>query len=1065
MSNKWFIIFILLFLVHLISISSARVCLEGKFGWHCKFSCYCAEGDCDFDTGYCPLGCKKNRYGPGCQLLSVYRYSKLAHGYLGNTDRTESGKQCVPWNSTVFVEFYGLKASYFPDKEIPGAVCRNPQDQSLDKLGLIDKGPWCFTNYIENSNYMDSCNLPLRGCDPGRFGEMCEFECHCMNEEPCSQLGSCSRGCHPGWMNTTCQTRCESGHYGDGCKSTCGHCKLAPCEFEFGDCEGGCSAGWKGKLCKTGCDPGEYGENCQEACGACIGGTCDSHTGQCIRGCQDGYTGTLCKTECEPGRYGTNCSGVCGHCLSGSCHFVSGACVGGCSPGWQGEKCQEACDDFAYGENCSSKCGACRGLTPCDKETGLCTEGCEPEFVGELCLDLAPPIKLPQNSSLGSALGGVAAVLIIIAIAFVVFILIRRRRKRKDPLSMKLKTDEERKSTDFPPSKETDGLIANESSMSDHLDDTDPNLNEPIYANVNSKKQSSPVKLVDLFDYIRENKKNECEGFKKEFNELPHGLMALCDEARKPANKPKNRYGNITAYDHSRVVLDPLPNDPNSDYINANFVDGYNRKEAYIASQGPTKVMIRDFWRMVWQKRVCKIVMLTNLMEACKKKCEQYWSEEGAAKYGDISVEMLDTALFNDFTIRTFKVAANGSSRIVKQFHFTSWSDHGALIYPTPLLTFRRKVRMYSPDSTAPVIVHCSAGIGRSGTYIALDYLLDQAKNESIVDILKCAQLMRANRINMIQTWEQYVFVYETLLEASLAGETTIPHSAFRAQYEELCKQAEDGAPTQMEKQFQVLQKLTTGIDSAQFKEALEPENVSKNRVKNILPARRCRPNLYTQVEGCNNYINAMFLPGYIHRDSFIVTQMPLPNTVADFWRMLYDYNSHTVVMLNEFDRNDKSCALYWPEEYGYTVEYDPLSIELLSSTEDNNVSIRIFKLSNRIKKEERAIKQFQLKTWTENQIVPSNPDAMMQVIEMVYDWMKQNGKGPITVHCMNGAKKSGLFCGINLMFERMQRDHEVDVFQTLKTIRVNRPQFIEDSEQYQFCYQMALKYLDYNDL
>lgn len=95
--------------------------------------------------------------------VSVYRYSKLAHGYLGNTDRTESGKQCVPWNSTVFVEFYGLKASYFPDKEIPGAVCRNPQDQSLDKLGLIDKGPWCFTNYIENSNYMDSCNLPLRG--------------------------------------------------------------------------------------------------------------------------------------------------------------------------------------------------------------------------------------------------------------------------------------------------------------------------------------------------------------------------------------------------------------------------------------------------------------------------------------------------------------------------------------------------------------------------------------------------------------------------------------------------------------------------------------------------------------------------------------------------------------------------------------------------------------------------------------------------------------------------------------------------------------------------------------
>lgn len=95
--------------------------------------------------------------------MSVYRYSKLAHGYLGNADRTESGKQCVLWNNTVFVEFYGLKASNFPDKEIPGAVCRNPQDQSLNKLGLTDKGPWCFTNYIEDSTYMDTCDLPLRG--------------------------------------------------------------------------------------------------------------------------------------------------------------------------------------------------------------------------------------------------------------------------------------------------------------------------------------------------------------------------------------------------------------------------------------------------------------------------------------------------------------------------------------------------------------------------------------------------------------------------------------------------------------------------------------------------------------------------------------------------------------------------------------------------------------------------------------------------------------------------------------------------------------------------------------
>ncbi|XP_052709180.1 scavenger receptor class F member 1-like [Crassostrea angulata] len=232
-------------------IKTAQVCPLGKFGWHCKFSCFCAGGDCDSDTGHCPSGCKNDRYGPGCQLLSVYRYSKLAHGYLENMDRTESGKQCVQGNSTVFVKCYGLHASYFPDKKIPGAVCRNMLDKVLNRLGPKDKGPWCFTNYSEDSNFMESCDLPLQGCDPGKFGEMCEFECHCKNEEPCFYLGSCPHGCHPGWMNTTCQTKCESGRYGDGCNSNCGECKSGPCNIETGECEGGCAAGWKGALCKT----------------------------------------------------------------------------------------------------------------------------------------------------------------------------------------------------------------------------------------------------------------------------------------------------------------------------------------------------------------------------------------------------------------------------------------------------------------------------------------------------------------------------------------------------------------------------------------------------------------------------------------------------------------------------------------------------------------------------------------------------------------------------------------------------------------------------------------------
>lgn len=618
-----------------------------------------------------------------------------------------------------------------------------------------------------------------------------------------------------------------------------------------------------------------------------------------------------------------------------------------------------------------------------------------------------------------------------------------------------------------------DGFIQNErcelladsriETLQKEIEDNNKNeeMAEPIYANLNGRKQSSPVKLEDLHAYIVKNKENNCDGFRKEFEELPMGLLALCEVARRPENKAKNRYGNIVAYDHSRVVLEPLLNEPYSDYVNASFMDGYNKPKAFVASQGPNKMMIRDFWRMVWQQRVSKIVMLTNLVEACKKKCEQYWPDDGTMKYGDVTVRIVDTAKYTDFIIRTFEISKDDNSRIVKQFHFCTWSDHGAPTYPTTLLAFRRKVQSFNPESTAPILCHCSAGIGRTGTYIGLHYLLDQAMAEGQVDVLQAAHNMRSNRVNMIQTCEQYIFVYDALLEAIKAKDTTIPKSSFRAAFEEM-SQNENGNETSLEKQYEIVQLLSPTIDRSECSAALMEENLGKNRFRNVLPVNRSRPFLYTPVDGCNDYINAVFLSSYTQKDRFIVTQMPLPNTVADFWRMIYDYNSDAIVMLNEFDRNDKSCALYWPEEYGYTEEHGPLSVELLSSSDvDPDVTLRIFKLSHMGKGEERAVKQFMFKSWPDYKMLPNSVTSLLRLHRQVTDWYKQNGKGPVTIHCMNGASKSGILVATSLILERLELDLEVDVYQAVKQIRINRPQFIESFEQYQFLYQMVLEYLD----
>lgn len=719
------------------------------------------------------------------------------------------------------------------------------------------------------------------------------------------------------------------------------------------------------------------------------------------------------------------------------------------------------CEDHYYGDGCMHMCGWCKNNGTCNKASGNCLYGCSDGYIGSDCRT-AMVAAADKSVSWGIGAAVAAFVVVILIICIIVY---KRRRNKKMNVSKNYMQDVKEDGCNNVQNERCmllgDSRIEQTQLTEIQENSRNEEISEPIYVNVNGRKQTAPVKLEDLHAYILKNKENNCDGFRKEFEELPMGLLALCEVARRPENKAKNRYGNIVAYDHSRVVLEPLTNETNSDYVNASFMDGYNRPKAFIASQGPNKLMIRDFWRMVWQQRVSKIVMLTNLVEACKKKCEQYWPDEGTMKYGDVNVRIVDTAKYTDFIIRTFEISKDDNSRIVKQFHFCTWSDHGAPTYPTTLLAFRRKVQSFNPESAGPILCHCSAGIGRTGTYIGLHYLLDQALTEGQVDVLQAAHIMRGNRVNMIQTCEQYIFVYDALLEAIIAKDTTISKSSFRATFEEM-SQNEDGSETLLEKQYDTVQLLSPTIDRSECTAALSEENMGKNRFKNVLPANRCRPFLYTPIDGCNDYINAVFLSGYTQKDRFLVTQMPLPNTVADFWRMLYDYNSDAIVMLNEFDRNDKSCALYWPEEYGYTEEHGPLSVELLSSSDvDPDVTIRIFKLSHLGRGEERAVKQFMFKSWPDYQVLPNSVTSLLRLHRMVTDWYKQNGKGPVTIHCMNGASKSGILAAVCLILERLELDLEVDVYQAVKQIRINRPQFIESFEQYQSLYQMVLEYMD----
>ncbi|XP_046583686.1 receptor-type tyrosine-protein phosphatase epsilon-like [Haliotis rubra] len=227
--------------------------------------------------------------------------------------------------------------------------------------------------------------------------------------------------------------------------------------------------------------------------------------------------------------------------------------------------------------------------------------------------------------------------------------------------------------------------------------------------------------------------------------------------------------------DDTRVKLQTLPDKPGSDYINASYIDGYSEPRVYIAAQGPNKKTLTDFWRLIWEKNCTRIVMLTNLMEMGKTKCAAYWSDKKDWTVGDFNIAVISSSERAHWVVRELQVTEKKTNtcRRFHQFHFTTWPDHW-IPEETSLAEFLWLVRTAANTHSVPLLVHCSAGIGRTGTYIAVDYLLDQALTEDKVDVFGCVSKMRDQRKGMIQTKEQYACVYLTLQEALEFGNTTM---------------------------------------------------------------------------------------------------------------------------------------------------------------------------------------------------------------------------------------------------------------------------------------------------
>ncbi|XP_058886211.1 receptor-type tyrosine-protein phosphatase delta-like isoform X22 [Acipenser ruthenus] len=651
--------------------------------------------------------------------------------------------------------------------------------------------------------------------------------------------------------------------------------------------------------------------------------------------------------------------------------------------------------------------------------------------------DIDPQPIIDEEEGLIWVVGPVLAVVFIICIVIAI-LLYKRKRAESDS----------RKSS-----------IPNSKEITSHHP-TDPVELRRLNFQTPGMASHPPIPIMELADQLERLKANDNLKFSQEYESIDPGQQFTWEHSNLEVNKPKNRYANVIAYDHSRVLLFAIEGIPGSDYVNSNYIDGYRKQNAYIATQGPLPETFGDFWRMIWEQRSANVVMMTKLEERSRVKCDQYWPTRGTETYGLIQVTLLDTVELATYCVRTFALYKNGSSekREVRQFQFTAWPDHGVPEHPTPFLAFLRRVKACNPPDAGPMVVHCSAGVGRTGCFIVIDAMLERIKHEKTVDIYGHVTLMRAQRNYMVQTEDQYIFIHDALLEAVTCGTTEVPARNLYAYIQKLTQIESGENVTGMELEFKRL--ANTKAHTSRFISANLPCNKFKNRLVNIMPYESTRVCLQPirGVEG-SDYINGSFIDGYRQQKAYIATQGPLAETTEDFWRMLWEHNSTIVVMLTKLrEMGREKCHQYWPAERSARYQY--FVVDPMAEYNMPQYILREFKVTDARDGQSRTVRQFQFTDWPE-QGVPKSGEGFIDFIGQVHKTKEQFGQdGPISVHCSAGVGRTGVFVTLSIVLERMRYEGVVDIFQTVKMLRTQRPAMVQTEDQYQFCYRAGLEYL-----
>ncbi|XP_021350745.1 receptor-type tyrosine-protein phosphatase mu-like [Mizuhopecten yessoensis] len=1056
-------------------------CFKHKYGDQCQYNCANCKHGCDPDNGvcdsthcnagwtgprYCNQTCSSVTFGENC-VEECHCKMPVCNGVTGlcQTPGCQAG-------------YHGTSCSQVCSNTTFGENCSSKchcDDPGCDSVTGHCNVPGCGAGWKGKS-----CNIP---CAEGMFGKDCNTRCHCAVPGCDKADGTCtdtSAGCLDGWNGSSCSQACVAPYFGNKCTSQC-RCKTFGCNHVYGTCAiPGCISGWMGTSCSTQCPANMFGEDCLLTC-HCNTPGCSRLHGTCFSsdGCSDGYIGSSCSTKCISGHFGANCTNQC-RCKDAACSHVTGNCsASGCLPGWRGDTCSERCLNSSYGQDCMFTCGQCFNMTVCNHENGQCKEGCMNGYYGNSCHSDQPiSDKDVTGSDTGGTVGGVIGACLIAVVVIGIIILLKRRQQAESENSPKYKPNtrlfikdtgmheclpEEENNDSVQKPKNLNKDKERTSMKSPGLKDIDIDDEENMYANSGGNfsdvYESFPIP-VKKFGAVLELKEAG-ELLDKEYQTLRSGAVHPHVEGKKEYNIPKNRFNSIFPYDHSRVILEDQKSEPGSDYINANYIDdSTSRSKVYIAVQGPKKKFFEAFWLMIWQQKCQTIAMLANLYENGKNKCYKYWPNmDDPITTATFVINLNSEKQYAFYVIRviTLKHRHKGKVRQIHQFHYTKWPDHD-IPDVLELVMFHRHLQRLRTKGEGPLIAHCSAGIGRTGTLIALDALLEAGKTADVIDIHGYVTIMRNNRMNMVQTVNQYKALHQALLEGlnfpySLQTKTDFISSEESDIYEVPVNH------TQRNKEFQTLKDVNAISEKRlEYVSAKSTENWNKNRDMDILPDDNYRVVLYSDISQRNNYINAIKLPSFRHHLRYLVTQFPLKHTIVDFWTMVSEYRSSTIVCLE--DSVGEKEIPWWPEKsrvkYVAPFEIRSMSVERC----EDSINASMLEIKNKQSNSNQRVKLFRVSNWENDSSIPSSQTVLCKLHYLVEAWMMSREQGPIVVTCLDGAKRCGLYCLISTTLERLDMESDIDLYATTRQLQIRRPQLVASMDQYKYTWTAVKAYL-----